>query len=170
MAKVTAQTVNDVVKEIELKKLKKESILVKHVSGLPMHEGIDCRVIFVDDSIIIMAEEGGSKQFRLAYNKIVDFQIPCEKDLRPVMVSSAGGAIAGARLFGTPGAMIGGRIQRYNFEKIEYSFIVTYKKDDDLADLHFRLISGKVRAVELVKKYKPLTACSASGEVPVVDL
>lgn len=167
MAMVKAQTVSDVVAEIELKQ---SSFLAKHISGLPLHEGIECRVIFKDDGIVIKAEKGGSQQFRLAYNKIVDFQIPCKKNVQNTMVSSAGGAVAGAMLFGAPGAMVGGRARRQEIVKFEYSFIVTYKKDDDLADLYFHLDNGNLNAVNLVKKYKHLTACPAPGEVPVVDL
>lgn len=167
MAMVKAQTVSEVVAEIDLKK---SSFLAKHISGLPLHEGIECRVIFKDDGIIIKAENGGSQQFRLAYNKIVDFQIPCKKIVQNTMVSSAGGAVAGAMLLGAPGAMIGGRTKRQEIVKFEYSFIVTYKKDNALADLHFQLNSGNLNVVKLVKQYKHLTACPAPGEAPIVDL
>lgn len=161
----------------EQKELKKRSLPTKHISGLPLHEGAYCRVIFEEDSITIKTEEASSKQFRLAYNKIVDFQRSFKKNVEKNMVSNPGGAIAGAMLLGAPGAMVGGRAKKKEVITVEHFLIIVYKKDDDLENLHFQLRDDElfgtpvvVKAIKLIEKYKPLTACPAPGEVPVVDL
>jgi len=50
-----------------------------------------------------------------------------------------GGAIGGAMLFGTLGAMVGGRAKEKQSKVVEYYFIITYLKDDGVGHLSFRV-------------------------------
>lgn len=159
----------------EQKELKKRSVPAVHISGLPLHEGAYCRVIFEEDSIIIKTGGEYSREFKLAYNKIVDFQLPFKKNEESTMVSNPGGAIAGAMLLGAPGAMVGGRAKKKKVITMEHFLIITYKKDNNMENLHFQLReeSGVYvfgLADKLIEKYRPLTACPGPGEAPVVDL
>ncbi len=160
----------------EQKELKKRSLPAVHISGLPLHKGAYCRVIFEEDGIIIKTGGEYSKEFKLAYNKIVDFQLPFKKNVENTMVSNPGGAIAGAMLFGAPGAMLGGKAKKKEIITVEHFLIITYKKDNTLENLHFKLRDDElfelvvVKADKLIEKYRPLTACPGPGEAPVVDL
>lgn len=161
----------------EQKELKKRSVPAVHISGLSLHEGAYCRVVFEEDGIVIITGGQYRKEFKLAYNKIVDFHLPFKKNVENAMVSSAGGAVGGAMLFGAPGAMIGGRAKQKEIMTVEYFLIITYKKDDDLENLHFQLRDDElfgtpvtVKAGKLIEKYRPRTACPGPGETSVVEL
>lgn len=162
----------------EQKELKKRSLPAVHISGLPLHEGAYCRVIFEEDGIIIKTGGEYSKEFKLAYNKIVDFQLQSKKNVETTMVSNPGGAIAGAMLFGAPGAMLGGKAKKKEIISFENFLVVTYKKDNDLENLHFQLWKESGDCVskyfglanKLIEKYRPRTACPAPGASPVVEL
>lgn len=156
----------------EQKDRKRRMLASSHVSGLPIPDETGCSLIFEEDNLTIKTVEVDSIQFKVSYNKIVNLQTQTNYDLQNTMVSSAGGAVAGAMLFGAPGAMIGGRAKKKEIRTANYFFIVTYKKDNNLEYLHFRLwgASEAVRARKLINKYRPLTACPAPGTAPVVEL
>ncbi|MBQ8940568.1 MAG: hypothetical protein IJ062_01945 [Firmicutes bacterium] len=101
---------------------------VIHVMGLPLMQNIECEVFFDEDKLTITASE---QTFNLSYSKIYSIDILNEKNLRlkeSQFVSSVGGAIGGAALFGTVGAIIGGRIKEKRV-KADY-MVITYKKND----------------------------------------
>lgn len=159
----------------EQKELKKRSFPTKHLSGLPLPDGMYCRIIFEEDGLTIMTEDEYRKQFSLAYNKIVDFQLSFKKNEENTMVSNPGGAIAGALLFGAPGAMLGGKAKKKKVITVEHFLVITYKKDNAQENLHFQLREEEwevaiIKAEKLIKKYRPLTACPAPGASSVVEL
>ena len=156
----------------EQKERRKRTLASSHVSGLPIPEEIGCALVFEEDNLTIKTVETNSSQFRVAYNKIVNLQTQTVYDVQNTMVSNPGGAIAGAMMFGAPGAMVGGRAKKKEVRTAKYYFIITYKKDNTLAHLHFRLWGAgeALRAKKLIEKYRPRTACPGPGEMPVVDL
>ena len=157
------------------KELQKRSLPALHLSGLPLPDSSYCRIIFEEYGLTIMTEDEYRKQFSLAYNKIIDFQLSFKKNEENTMVSNPGGAIAGALLMGAPGAMLGGRAKKKKVITVEYFLVITYKKDNALENLHFQLREEKwevvvIKAEKLIEKYRPLTACPAPGAAPVVEL
>lgn len=157
------------------KELQKRSLPALHLSGLPLPDSAYCRIFFEDDGIIITTMGAYRKQFSLAYNKIADFQLQSKKNVETTMVSNPGGAIAGAMLFGAPGAMLGGKAKKKEVITFEHFLVITYKKDNALENLHFQLEEERGIYVfglanKLIEKYRPLTACPAPGASPVVEL
>lgn len=157
------------------KELQKRSLPALHLSGLPLPDSAYCQIIFEEYGLTIMTEDEYRKQFSLAYNKITDFQLSFKKNEENTMVSNPGGAIAGALLFGAPGAMLGGRAKNKKVIIMEHFLIITYKKDNALENLHFQLRKESMvnvfgKADKLIKQYRPLTACPAPGAFPVVEL
>ena len=159
----------------EQKDRKRRMLASSHVSGLPIPDETGCSLIFEEDNLTIKTVEVDSIQFKVSYNKIVNLQTQTNYDLQNTMVSSAGGAVAGAMLFGAPGAMIGGRAKKKKVITVEHFLVITYKKDNALENLHFQLREevGEmvvIKAEKLIEKYRPLTACPAPGTSPVVEL
>lgn len=159
----------------EQKDRKRRMLASSHVSGLPIPDETGCSLIFEEDNLTIKTVEVDSIQFKVSYNKIVNLQTQTNYDLQNTMVSSAGGAVAGALLFGAPGDMLGGRAKKKKVITVEHFLVITYKKDNALENLHFQLREevGEmvvIKAEKLIEKYRPLTACPAPGTSPVVEL
>ena len=70
-----------------------------HVNGLPIPENILCEVFSYPDRIDF---KSGSTEITLARTKIMDIFIKTDTEIRKQLVSSAGGAAAGAMLSGSP--------------------------------------------------------------------
>lgn len=86
--------------------------------------------------------------------KIIDVTLKLEKDIETDYVSSIGGAVGGAVLFGALGAMIGGRVKKkQTIETTEYS-IFTYNKGDLVDCISFRVRS--FTAGEFVQKFRAM--------------
>ena len=88
-------------------------ISAKHMDGLPVAEGADMYLYLCDDKMIF---ERNENIYNLEFSKLRD-------------VTSVGGAIAGQMLFGTLGAMVGGRAKEKTTKTITSYLIFTYDKD-----------------------------------------
>lgn len=108
----------------------------EHTVGLPLAQGTTCVLHFGDEFV---TASGGGNEFKLAYAKITDMSVHSDVEIQKSYVSSVGGAIGGAMLFGTLGAMVGGRAKEKQSKVIEYYFIITYLKDDGVGHLSFRV-------------------------------
>lgn len=97
-----------------------------HFAGLPLAEGAAVSLDFLDQEVEIT---GGGNAFSLPYSKITDMSIKTDTEIQKAYVSSTGGAIAGAALFGTVGAMIGGRVKEKTTTKVAHYLMITYQKD-----------------------------------------
>ena len=105
---------------------KKNSISgLRHMDGLPLAQGAECLAICKDQSLEI---SGGGTQFHLDLNKITDAIVKTDVEIQQAYVSSIGGAVAGAALFGTLGAMVGGRAKKKETKTLEHYLIITYFK------------------------------------------
>lgn len=112
------------------------SLSGEHAVGLPLAQGAAC-VLHFDDEIVTIS--GGGNEFKLAYAKITDMSVHSDVEIQKSYVSSVGGAVGGAMLFGTLGAMVGGRAKEKQSEVVEYYFIITYLKDGVVDHLSFRV-------------------------------
>jgi hypothetical protein len=77
-----------------------------HTDGLPIVENMLCEVFSYPDRMDFKA---GTTEIKLSKDKITDMCIKTDIEIQQQAVSSVGGAIAGAALFGTLGAVIGGK-------------------------------------------------------------
>ena len=126
-----------------------------HATGLPLAQDAPCVVSFQPDRIAI---NSGGNAFNLAYNKITDMQVATNVEIQKQYVSSVGGAIGGAVLFGPLGAIVGGRAKEKTAKNIEYYFVVTYKKDDGFEAVSFRLADALVaqKATRISDRHRSL--------------
>lgn len=117
-------------KRKEKRKARKESLktcAMKHINGLPIAENIYCSIKLEDDKFIFSS---GSMHFELQKSKIKDICIRTDIEIQQYYVSSAGGAAAGAMLFGPVGAIIGGRTKMKSIKHKTYYLIITYQSDE----------------------------------------
>lgn len=113
---------------------KNRMIQGKHTTGLPIAEGADCEVYFGENQISIA---GTGAKINLDISKLVSIDVKTETEIQKAYVSSLGGAVGGAVLFGPLGAVVGGRAKQKTSENIEYYMIITYKKGENLEYLSF---------------------------------
>lgn len=114
------------------------TIAVKHFTGLPLAEGLGCVVHMDSDGFSFIS---GGSTFNLQNNRITDICIKTDVDIRKQYVSSVGGAVGGAVLFGPIGAMIGGRAKEKKITEITKYLIFTYLKEEGISYICFE-ISG----------------------------
>lgn len=101
-------------------------ISAKHMDGLPVAEGADMYLYLCDDKMIF---ERNENIYNLEFSKLRDVTIKTDEEIQKAYVSSVGGAIAGQMLFGTLGAMVGGRAKEKTTKTITSYLIFTYDKD-----------------------------------------
>ncbi len=110
----------------ELKATK--AITLQHFYGLPVAEGTLCNLFLCEDKIVF---ESKGATFNLSKDKIIDVSDKSEKEITKSYVSSIGGAVGGALLFGPLGAMIGGRTKEKVDKEERFYLIFTYKEKDE---------------------------------------
>ena len=96
-----------------------------HTYGLPIAEGMVCTIHSYNDHIDFLS---GTTQIKLDNEKVTDMCIKTETEIQQQYVSSVGGAVGGAVLFGPLGAMIGGRAKKKTSKSVTYYLIITYIK------------------------------------------
>lgn len=133
-----------------------------HVSGLPIAENILCTITSYPDKLVIDANHN---QFNLEKSKITDICIKTDTEIHQQYISSIGGAVGGAILFGPLGAVIGGRAKNKKVKKTTQYLIITYKKNDDLQYIGFEVINS-FQAVKLVGEFMK----ERQGQTNVVEL
>ena len=82
--------------------------------------------------------------------KIVDITIKKDIEIQKQYVSSVGKAVGGAIMFGTLGAIIGGRTKTKKTYDIDYYFIITYIKENQPEYISF-ICNGKVYDVKRIE-------------------
>ena len=107
---------------------KLKTCTMKHVNGLPIAEGVDCNITLAPDKFIFSS---GNAEFELEKSKITDICIKTDTEIQQQYVSSIGGAVGGAVLFGPLGAIIGGRAKKKTVRNQTCSYlIITYQSPD----------------------------------------
>ena len=129
-----------------------------HVNGLPIPENVLCEVFSYPDRIDF---KSGTTEIKLPKEKITDISIKTDTEIQQQLVSSAGGAIAGAMLFGSLGAIIGGRIKTKKVKTTTNYLIITYKSENELKYIGFDIQNNPSSADKLVKEFQKSN--SASG-------
>lgn len=105
-------------------KEKLKTCTMKHINGLPIAENVNCNIVSTDDKFIF---KSGMMNFELDKSKITDMCIRTDEDIQQQYVSSIGGAVSGAVLFGSLGAIIGGKAKKKTIKtEIHNYLIITY--------------------------------------------
>ena len=107
---------------------------VKHINGLPIAEDAACVIKRFSDRYEFHA---GGATFDLAISKITDISVRTDIEIQKQYVSSIGGAVGGAVLFGPLGAMIGGRAKEKKSTTMSKYLIFTYLNDEELKYIGF---------------------------------
>lgn len=118
-----------VAEPIDYTRIPQFTVVGSHVNGLPIAENMVCEVMAFSDRYEFHA---GGATFELERNKVTDISIKTDKDIQKQYVSSVGGAVGGAVLFGPLGAMIGGRAKEKKSTTIYQYLIFTYLKDEEM--------------------------------------
>lgn len=122
----------------------------KHMSGLTVAEGAHCIIYLCNDKMIF---ERNETTYNLLFDKIKDISIKTDVEIQKSHVSSIGGAVGGAVLFGPLGAMIGGRAKEKKSKVISSYLIFTYNKNDVIDYISFD-ITGVSNAYKIVDFYR----------------
>ena len=122
----------------------------KHMAGLTVNEGANVDLFVCNDRVVM---ESNGAQFNLNNNKILDVTVKSETEIRKAYVSSVGGAVGGAILFGPLGAMIGGRAKKKTDKTVKSYLIFTYDKGDKTDFISFEIVNF-IKADKIVKYFK----------------
>lgn len=125
-----------------------------HVNGLPISENLLCEVFSFPNRIEFKA---GTTDITLSREKITDMCVKTDVEIQQQYVSSIGGAVGGAILFGPLGAMIGGRAKKKTDKKRHTYLIITYMGDqDELKYIGFDATVNTIAATKLVTEFHKL--------------
>lgn len=127
-------------------------INVEHITGLPLAEGAYCFIYLCNDKVIF---ERNETVYNLSINKITDIVIKTDKEIQKSYVSSIGGAVGGAALFGTLGAMIGGRAKEKTSTITNNYLIFTYDNDGNVDHISFD-VTNEPDGNEFVQFYQDI--------------
>lgn len=124
-----------------------------HVYGLPVSQGAQCVIHYSKNGIKTVV---AGVDFNLDISKITDITVKTETEITSQYVSSIGGAVGGAVLFGPLGAIIGGRAKKKKNKKNTNYFIVTYIDENEIKYIGYEVfnISIPYKAVNEFKKNK----------------
>ncbi|HHW90703.1 MAG TPA: hypothetical protein GX745_07380 [Clostridiales bacterium] len=127
------------------------SASLEHFAGLPIPEHTLCQVYSTPSRIEIVAN---GQQFNLTKEKIIDVSITTNTEIQKQLVSSSGGAVGGALLFGAVGALIGGRTKAEEVKQVKSYLIFTYQKENETKYVGFDISSGEARAIKFVMEFQ----------------
>lgn len=129
-----------------------------HVNGLPLAENLLCEVLSYPDRIEFKA---GTTSIKLTREKITDMCMKVDTEIQNQAVSSVGGAIAGGVMFGTLGAVIGGRTKNKKVETTIPYLIITYTGEQgELKYIGFDINNNPSAALKMVKEFRELNTNS----------
>lgn len=118
------------------------------ISGLDIPQGSQCIFGVVGENLAI---KNGNLTFNILKSNIIDVKIMTETELQTLYTSSVGGAIAGATLFGVPGAIIGGRAKKKKIKTRKIFLVISYKTDDLK---HIVLETTGCDVISLIKEFE----------------
>lgn len=140
--------------EIEAEKVAKGYMLetvMTHMAGLPIPESAVCKVHLKTNGVAF--ESDNNTTYDLSFYKITGVTIKTDKEIQNSYVSSVGGAIGGAVLFGPLGAMVGGRAKKKTDTTIRKYLIFSYQSEEKTDFVSFDC-TYENRASEFVKAFQ----------------
>lgn len=140
-------------KKQEIREQADRRFAAEHMAGLPLAESAVCTVSFEDSGISV---QSSGNTFNLSYDKVTAMNVKTSVEIQKAYVSSIGGTVAGAALFGPLGAIVGGRAKEKKSKTVENFAIFTYLKDGSIDYLSFKLYGqDQYKVSKLIQKYKP---------------
>lgn len=132
-------------------KLNSKDIILsgKHITGLPIAEGIQCIISYLSDKIEI--KQGGNT-FNLDLSKVTDITSTTDTEIQKHYVSSVGGAVGGAVLFGPLGAMVGGRAKEKKTTTVTHYLVITYNSDGEIKYISFEYLPS-ASSIDFVTRF-----------------
>lgn len=125
-------------------------ISVTLAGGLPLPEGSICQIYYCKEKIVI---DGNNASFVIPLNRVHDISTKAETEIQKQVVSSAGGAVAGAMMFGPIGAIIGGRTKTKTTKKDTIYLFITYQSENgEIKYIAFN-VTGTLKSHEIVKLF-----------------
>lgn len=142
----------------ERKRIQKESrdvlkrtITAKHQAGLPLAQDATCAVVKEDDGFKI---SGGGNDYILKNMKITDICVKSDVEIQRQYVSSIGGAVGGAVVFGPLGAIVGGRAKKKKIKTKTYYLIFSYISDSEISYISFEITEhDQLRAAKWAEEF-----------------
>jgi len=135
---------------------------LNHINGLPIAENILCEIFSYPDKFEF---KSGSMHFNLQKSKITDMTIKTDTEIQQQYVSSIGGAVGGAVLFGPIGAMIGGRAKSKKTRTVHSYLIITYMNDSEVKYIGFDVTNSLNIAYEFIKEFKETNTAITSVDL-----
>ena len=126
-------------------------VAINHFCGLPIAENVLTQIFSCPNHYEFKA---GNTTFKLEKSKIIDSTITTDVELQKSNVSSVGGAVGGALLFGSVGAMIGGRVKEKTSAIVNYYLIFTFSDNNEIKYIAFDCTCSYNRANKFVKEYE----------------
>lgn len=123
-------------KELQQQRGYLESGYFKHIYGLPLAEGLSCKIEHYPDKFCFCAV---GTEIDLSISKVTDMTLTTNKEIQNQAVSSVGGAVLGGYLAGPLGAMIGGRAKTKKVETVTHLLLMTYVADDEVKYIGFEI-------------------------------
>ena len=133
------------------RKERMKTCTMKHVNGLPIAENVNCTITSSDDKFIFSS---GSMHFELYKSKITDMCIKTDKEIQKQYVSSVGGAVGGAVLFGPVGAIIGGRAKKKTVKKETHNYLIITYQSPDIKYIGFEIGYALASANLYIEEFK----------------
>lgn len=130
---------------------KLKTCIMKHINGLPIAENVNCTIVSSDDKYTFSS---GSMHFELEKFKITDMCIKTDREIQEQYVSSIGGAVGGAVLFGSLGAMIGGRAKKKTVKKETHNYLIITYKSPEIKYIGFEVGYNMASANMFIKDFK----------------
>lgn len=126
-------------------------VCLPHVNGLPIPENVFCDIYSTPNKFEIISN---GLTFNLDKNKVTDVCFKTDVEIQKQYVSSIGGAIGGAALFGTLGAMIGGRAKQKNIREVHTYLIFTYESNGEIKYTGFDATNNLYKAGPFVDEFR----------------
>lgn len=127
------------------------SITIPHLMGLSIPENSFTTIYVCPNSYEF---ESNGVTFSLNKEKITDVSLKTNTEIQKQVVSSVGGAVGGAVLFGPLGAMIGGRAKTKELRTVTTCLIFTYEKENNIDYVAFNASNNLANASKLVKDFQ----------------
>ena len=137
-------------------------VTMKHFNGLSIPEGSPCTFQAYKDCYRTIAN---GAEFKLDRAKVIDVCIKTDVEIQKQQVSSVGGAVGGAVLFGPVGAMIGGRAKTKETRTTITYLIVTYMNDNKMKYIAYELYLVNADIRKIVDDFKATKPATTSIEL-----
>ncbi|MCI8332621.1 MAG: hypothetical protein HFE78_07335 [Clostridiales bacterium] len=119
---------------------------MEHMCGLPnVPEGAVCEICLCEQQYAFVRN---GTEYKLSFEKVTDVSVKTETEIRNSYVSSVGGAVGGAVLFGPLGAMVGGRTKKKTDKTIHRYLTFAYQKEEETSFISFDCTNQSALAFE----------------------